>query len=124
MATGYTPAPLQLWPAPSREAASVPEALRRRREAARRLPALVDGRRDPIAPRRAQVVLEVEVGRRTAWFYGLTRRQFIALCRRAGVTRWMEDTRTFCVHIEDSAEMLAVADHGLRWRTVVTAVDR
>ncbi|MDP5184780.1 hypothetical protein QOZ88_19275 [Blastococcus sp. BMG 814] len=113
-----------LWPKPSSEAASVPAALRRRQAAARRLPPLADGRRDPIAPPRHQVVLEVEVGKRTAWFYGLTRRQFIALCRRAGVARWMEDTRTFCVHVEDSAEMLAVAEHALRWRTVVTAVNR
>lgn len=115
------------WAQPSPEATAVPDALRRRQAAARRLPPLThSGKRDPIAPTRQQTLLEVVVGSRTVWFYGVSRRQFITLCRRAGVTRWMKDNRTFCVRREDAdaAEMIAVADHGLGWRTTVRNDDR
>jgi hypothetical protein len=107
--------------------ASLPDVsgIRRRQAAARRLPPLTDGRRDPIAPGRpVQTLLHVEVGRRSVWLHGLDRRQAIALFKRAGVTRYMHDGRGWCCPLEYADDVLAVADHGLHWRTNVTAVDR
>lgn len=99
--------------------------IRRRQAAAVRLPAMPDGRRDPIAPvRPVQTLLQVQVGKRTVWYLGIDRRQAIALFRRAGVTRFMHDGRGWCTPLEDADDVLAVADHGLGWRTTVTAVDR
>jgi hypothetical protein len=117
------PAP---WPAPNATAAAVSDGLRRRREAATRMAPLPgSGKRDPIAPDPTPgTLLEVEVGARTCWYYGITRRQFIALCQRAGVARWMHDGRAFCTHIEDAGELTAVAEHAFRWRVACRAVDR
>lgn len=104
--------------------------IRRRQAAARRLPLLPDGsgRRDPIArdrrPDPVQTLLQVQVGKHTVWWLGIDRRQAMALFRRAGVTRFMHDGRGWCTSIEDADDILAVADHGLHWRTTVTAVDR
>jgi hypothetical protein len=108
--------------------ASLPDVsgIRRRQAAARRLPAMPDGRRDPIAPAPGpvQTLLQVQVGKRTVWWLGLDRRQAMALFKRAGVTRFMHDGRGWCTSIEDADDILTVADHGLHWRTTVTAVDR
>lgn len=112
---------------PRRESLPDVSGIRRRQAAARRLPQLTDGtgRRDPIAPvRPVQTLMQVQVGKRTVWYLGIDRRQFIALCRRAGVARWMHDGRGWCTALEDADDILAVADHGLGWRTTVEAVDR
>lgn len=110
---------------PSRSALPDVTGLRLRQAAAHRMPPLHDGRRDPIAPAHpSQTLLQVEVGKRTAWFLGLTRRQAVALFRRAGVAHYMHDQRGWCVPIEHADDVLAVAEHGLHWRTAVTAVKR
>jgi hypothetical protein len=113
------------WAAPEPVAAAVPAGLRRRQHAARRLPPLPDGLRDPIAPPPPpQTVLQVQVGRRSCWYFGLDRRQATALFKRAGVTRFMEDTRGWCSSIEDAGEVLAVAQHGMGYRVAVEAADQ
>lgn len=120
--TAQAPLP---WPKPNPVAAAAPAGLRRRQSAARRLPPLVDGRRDPIArPVKPATLLQVEVGRRTCWYIGLTRRQFVALMSRAGITRYMHDGRAWCTALEDADQVLAVAEHGLHYRVAVEAVDR
>lgn len=113
-------APLPMpWPAPSPVAAAVPDGLRRRRSAAARLTVLPgSGKRDPIAPT-ARTLLEIELSRFTAWFHGLTGDQFHALRRRAGVDRWMRDTRGFCTSRKDYDKMLGAADQTLGFRTSV-----
>lgn len=110
--------------------ASLPDVsgVRRRQAAAQRMLPLPDGRRDPIAPdpraRPVQTLMQVQIGKRTAWWLGIDRRQAMALFKRAGVTRFMHDGRGWCTSIEDADDVLAVADHGLGWRTTVEAVDR
>ncbi|RBY94080.1 hypothetical protein DQ244_01585 [Blastococcus sp. TBT05-19] len=114
------------WPPPSPTALAAPAGLRRRQDAARRLPPLHDGRRDPIArtPARPQTLLQVQVGKRTCWYLGITRAQAKALFKRAGVTRHMHDGRGWCTPIEDADDVLTVAEHALRWHVAVEAVDR
>jgi hypothetical protein len=111
------------WDAPGPTAAAVPAGLRRRQYAARRLPPLLDGRRDPIEPR-SRPLLAAEVGRRTVWYLGLDRPQAVALFRRAAVTRFMEDSHGWCTSIEDGGDVLTVAQHALGYRVTVEAVDR
>jgi hypothetical protein len=127
IATGYTPAPLYPWPAPSPEAASVPAALRRRQAASRRLTPLAGtGKRDPIAPARRQTALLIEHNDNTAWFYGLDRRQFRTLMRRAGIDRsmWDPGRGTWCISVKDLDSVLEQADQGLDMRTSVHRVSR
>lgn len=73
-----------------------------------------------------QTLLRVEVGARTCWLFGIDNRQARTLMRRASVPTFMFDaTRgAWCAPVEHAADLLALADHGLRWRTVVEAVDR
>lgn len=111
------------WAAPGPTAAAVPPGLRLRQRAARRLPPLPDGRRDPIAPL-PRPLLVAEVGRRTVWYLSLERRQATALFRRAAVTRYMEDTYGWCTSIEDADDVLTVAQHALGYRVTAVAVDR
>lgn len=101
----------------------VPAGLRRRQHAARRLPPLPDGRRDPIAPL-PRLLLAAEVGRRTVWYLGLDRHRTIALFRRAAVTRYMQDSHGWCTSIEDAEHVLTVAEHSLGYRIAVEPVDR
>jgi hypothetical protein len=91
--------------------------------AARRAP-LADDRRCPAAAPIPQTLLEARVGRRMVWIHGLSRRQAIALFKRAGATRYMYDGRDWCVPLVDADHVLTVAEHALRFRVVTTAVDR
>lgn len=75
------------------------------------------------APTR-QTLLRVEIGRRTVWLHGLDRRHAIVLFRRAGVDRFMFDGTAWCASAVHADALLAVADHGLGWRTDVEQVAR
>lgn len=72
-----------------------------------------------------QTCLRVVIGPRTVWLHGIDRRQAVTLFRRAGVPRWMQDPTNgaWCAPLAYADDILALADHGLRWRTVVEAVD-
>lgn len=76
------------------------------------------------APVRRQTLLRVEIGKRTVWLHGLDRRQAIALFRRAGVSSFMHDGTAWCASVVHVDDILAVADHGLGWRTDVERVAR